>query len=99
MSDTAVLVIDMLNDYRHPDAQQLADNVAPIIDQLVDLIADADHHDDADLIYVNDNHGDFAADHRAIISAALAGERPDLVEPLVPPPGCRIITKVRHSVF
>jgi nicotinamidase-related amidase len=89
----------MLDDYRHPDAQQLADNVAPIVDELVELIANADDHDDADLIYVNDNHGDFAADHRAIISAALDGERPDLVESLVPPPGCRIITKVRHSVF
>jgi nicotinamidase-related amidase len=99
MSDTAVLVIDMLNDYRHPDAETLAGNVARIIDPLVALIANADHHDDADLLYVNDNHGDFAANHRAIISAALDGECPDLVEPLVPPSGCRIITKVRHSVF
>jgi nicotinamidase-related amidase len=47
MSDTAVLVIDILNDYRHPNAQQLAGNVAPIIDQLVELIANADDHHDA----------------------------------------------------
>jgi nicotinamidase-related amidase len=44
-------------------------------------------------------HGDFAADHHAIISVALDGERPDLVEPTGAAPGCRIITKVRHSVF
>lgn len=88
MSDTAVLVIDMLNDYRHPDAEQLAASVAAIIDPLVGLIAQASAHDDVDLIYVNDNHGDFTADYGAIVEAALAGERPDLVKPLVPAPGC-----------
>jgi len=28
VSDTALLVIDMFNDYRHPDAEQLTANVA-----------------------------------------------------------------------
>ena len=41
MSDTAVLVIDMLNAYRHEDAELLASNVADIIDPLVGLIAEA----------------------------------------------------------
>lgn len=89
----------MFNDYRHPDAEQLADSVAAIIDPLVGLIKDADGRDDVDLIYVNDNHGDFTADHHALISAALDGDRPELVKPLLPQPGSRIITKVRHSVF
>jgi nicotinamidase-related amidase len=39
MSDTAVLVIDMLNTYRHKDAELLAPNVADIIDPLVGIIA------------------------------------------------------------
>ncbi|OBK11084.1 cysteine hydrolase family protein [Mycobacterium asiaticum] len=99
MSKTALLVIDMFNDYDHPDAEPLADNVADIIDPLVGLIGDAQSHDDVDLIYVNDNHGDFTADHRAIINSALEGKRPELVKPLIPPPDSRIITKVRHSVF
>lgn len=94
-----MLVIDMFNDYDHPDAEPLADNVADIIDPLVGLIGDAQSHDDVDLIYVNDNHGDFTADHRAIINSALEGKRPELVKPLIPPPDSRIITKVRHSVF
>lgn len=99
MSDTALLVIDMFNDYSHEDAEQLTANVAKIVDPLVDLIRDAHRRDDVDLIYVNDNHGDFTADHNAIFNAALNGERPDLVEPLKPPPGCDILTKVRHSAF
>ncbi|GFG65983.1 putative isochorismatase hydrolase EntB [Mycobacterium kubicae] len=99
VSDTALLVIDMFNDYRHPDADQLATNVGNIIDPLVSLIDDANEHDGVDLIYVNDNHGDFTAEPHDIISSAVDGEHPDLVRPLVPPAGTRLITKVRHSVF
>ena len=99
VSDTAVLIIDMFNDYDHPDAEQLADNVAGIIDPLVALVDDARGHDGVDLIYVNDNHGNFTADRQAIISSALNGKRPELVKPLVPPDDTYLLTKVRHSVF
>ncbi len=99
VSDTAVLIIDMFNDYDHPDAEQLADNVAGIIDPLVALIDDARDRDGVDLIYVNDNHGNFTADRQAIISSALDGKRPELVKPLVPPDDTYLLTKVRHSVF
>jgi nicotinamidase-related amidase len=99
MSDTAVLVIDMLNAYRHEDAELLIPNVADIIDPLVGIIAKAQQRDDVDLIYVNDNYGDFTAEFSDIVAAALDGERPDLVEPIVPVKGCRMLTKVRHSVF
>src|SRR5206468_2010236 len=64
MSDTAVLVIDMLNAYRHEDAEKLVPNVAEILDPMVSLISVARERDDVDLIYVNDNYGDFAADHK-----------------------------------
>jgi nicotinamidase-related amidase len=99
VSDTAVLVIDMLNTYRHPDAEQLAANVADIIDALVELVGLGRNRQDADLIYVNDNYGDFTADFQALVRAAVTGERPDLVEPVVPVSGDHILTKVRHSVF
>jgi nicotinamidase-related amidase len=99
MSATAVLVIDMLNDYRHPDAEQLADSVSPIIDPLVGLIDEANAHSDVDLIYVNDNRGDFTADYESIITAALGGARPDLVTPVIPEPDWLRLIKVRHSVF
>lgn len=99
VSDTAVLIIDMFNDYDHPDAEPLADNVAGIIDPLVGLVDDARAQDGVDLIYVNDNHGNFTADRHAIISSALNGKRPELVKPLVPPDDTYVLTKVRHSVF
>lgn len=99
MADTAVLVVDMLNAYQHPDADLLARNVTEIIDPLCGLIARAGSSDAVDLIYVNDNYGDFTADFRDIVRSALGGERPDLVEPIVPQSGCRLVTKVRHSAF
>ena len=99
MSDTAVLAIDMLNAYRHEDAELLIPNVAAIIDPLAGLISVARERDDVDLIYVNDNYGDFTADHDDIVRSALQGARPDLVKPIVPEEDCRFLIKVRHSAF
>lgn len=99
MSKTALLVIDMFNTYDHPDAEQLADNVADVVDPIAELVARAAGRDDVDLVYVNDNYGDFTANHSDLIGAALEGARPDLVRPLVPAPESRFLTKVRHSAF
>ena len=99
MSDVAVLVIDMMNTYRHPDAEKLAPHVAEIIDPLAGLVAEARDRDDVDLIYVNDNYGDFTAQFSDLTQAALDGERPELVKPILPGDGCRLMTKVRHSAF
>lgn len=99
MSGTAVLVVDMLNAYDHPDADKLIPNVEPIIDPISDLVARTHASEDDHVIYVNDNYGDFTADHRSLVTAALGGRRPDLVGPITPPPNCKMMTKVRHSAF
>jgi len=99
VSDTAVLVIDMMNTYAHPDADRLMPRVEQIIDPLAALVSTADSRDDVHLIYVNDNYGDFTAEFSDLVQAALTGDRPDLVKPIVPPKGVRMLTKVRHSAF
>ncbi|HYZ68468.1 MAG TPA: isochorismatase family cysteine hydrolase [Mycobacterium sp.] len=99
MSEVAVLVIDMLNTYEHEDADVLVGNVADVIDPLAGLISRARGHDDVDLVYVNDNYGDFDADFRDIVDAALHGARPDLVEPIAPDENSLRLLKVRHSAF
>lgn len=99
VSDTVVLVIDMLNTYTHPDAEKLSPHVEEIIEPLSGLISKASSRDDVDLIYVNDNYGDFTAGFGDLVRSALNGDRPDLVEPIVPPEDCRKMTKVRHSAF
>jgi nicotinamidase-related amidase len=99
MSDTCVLVVDMMNTYDHPDAEDLIPNVATIIDPLADLVRRAREADDVDMVYVNDNYGNFAAQFSDIVHAALDGARPDLVKPIVPSDEFRVMTKVRHSAF
>ena len=99
MSDTAVLVIDMMNTYAHPDADTLIPNVGKILDPLADLVRRARESDDVDLVYVNDNYGNFTAQFSDLVDAACHGARPELVDPIAPAAGSRTITKVRHSAF
>jgi nicotinamidase-related amidase len=99
MSDTALLVIDMFNTYTHPDGDVLAENAADIIEPVSDLVARSADRDDVELVYVNDNYGDFTATQADIVQAALDGARPELVRPLTPAPDSRFLTKVRHSAF
>jgi nicotinamidase-related amidase len=99
VSDTAVLVIDMLNSYQHEDADKLISSVQTVVEPIAALASQARERDDVDLIYVNDNFGDFTADQDVLVRQALDGERPDLVEPIVPGEGVPFLQKVRHSAF
>lgn len=99
MAHTTVLVIDMLNAYRHADAALLTPNVAAIIESLAALVNRGRRRPDVDVIYVNDNFGDFTGTWDTIVANALRGERPDLVKPILPPDDCLHLSKVRHSAF
>jgi nicotinamidase-related amidase len=97
--DTALIVIDMLNPYDHEHAEILVESVEAMVTPLAGLIEDAKHADGVDLIYVNDNYEDFTATSEDLVRRALNGERPDLVEPIVPPDDVEFLQKVRHSAF
>jgi nicotinamidase-related amidase len=98
MAHSALIVIDMLNPYEHEDADELAANVEGMVAPLRELIERA-HESDVELVYVNDNYGDFTAGRDDIVERAVGGRHPELVEPLVPPDGCAFLQKVRHSAF
>ncbi|MDT5112424.1 MAG: hypothetical protein QOE20_4314, partial [Mycobacterium sp.] len=97
--ETALVVVDMLNPYQHEDADELADSVAEIVETLAGLIDRVRDGDDVDVIYVNDNYGDFTASRDDIVRKALDGARPDLIEPIVPDAHWPFLEKVRHSAF
>ncbi|WP_329254162.1 cysteine hydrolase [Actinoallomurus sp. NBC_01490] len=99
MSVTALIVIDMLNSYDHEDGDRLAAEAERIAEPLHGLIGRARERDDVRVLYVNDNFGDFSASRQDLIDQALDGRRPDIVEPILPPPDATFLTKVRHSVF
>ena len=89
----------MLNSYRHKDAEKLVPSVAEVVEPIAGLINRTKKRDDVDLIYVNDNYGDFTASRDDLVRQALEGERPDLVKPIVPDDDIRFLQKVRHSAF
>jgi nicotinamidase-related amidase len=98
MPRRALVVIDMINTYDHPDADRLrasAEKVVPVLGDLVERARDAG----APVIYVNDNFGEWRSDHRTIVDDALAGEHASLVEPLVPDDEAMFVLKARHSIF
>jgi nicotinamidase-related amidase len=94
----AVIVIDMLNPYEHEDAEPLMDSVEHALPALCSLIQGAS---DAGLltVYVNDNHGDWSAGRRKLVTRALDGARRTLVEPIVPDEDTPFVVKARHSIF
>ncbi|GGK62443.1 isochorismatase [Sphaerisporangium melleum] len=99
MATTALLVIDMLSPYAHEDVELLEGSAEQVVPPLAELVRRAHDREDVELVYVNDNHGDFTASREEIEDRARKGRRPDLVEPLLAPPDCAFLTKVRHSAF
>src|SRR5690349_4054698 len=94
----ALIVTDMLNRYEHDDAEPLLDSVRDVVPRLRDLIVQARERELL-VAYVNDNHGDWTAGREELSEAAMGGQAPELVEPLLPPPDLPFIVKARHSVF
>jgi nicotinamidase-related amidase len=95
---TALLVVDMLNPYEHDDADQLIQSVETIVNPLRELIARA-KDEGTELIYVNDNYGDWKVSWQELADRALNGARPELVEPLLPPDDADFVMKARHTIF
>jgi nicotinamidase-related amidase len=97
-NDTALLVVDMLNPYEHADAQALIESVRHAAPAIQGLVAQA-RELEVPIVYVNDNHGDWAATRDTLCERAMSGEQRSLVEPLLPPEDAAFVTKARHSVF
>jgi nicotinamidase-related amidase len=95
---SALIVVDMLNPYDHEDADRLIDSVEHVIEPISQLVERATGSG-ADLIYVNDNYGDWNSSSEELAQRALDGRRPDLIEPLLPPEGADFVIKARHTIF
>ncbi|HET9123400.1 MAG TPA: isochorismatase family cysteine hydrolase [Solirubrobacteraceae bacterium] len=95
---TALLVVDMLNSYDHPDAEPLMSSVREVVPVIGRLVADARERE-LTVVYVNDNHGDWTAGRNELVKAAREGRDRSLVDPIVPPPNAPLVIKARHSIF
>ena len=99
MAKTALIVVDMLNHYEHEDADRLVGSVEQVLPPLRDLIARAHEPEDVMTVYVNDNHDDWESNRDDLLKVALDGNRPDLVEPIMPRDEHLFLAKTRHSIF
>jgi nicotinamidase-related amidase len=94
----ALIVIDMLNQYDHEDADRLATSVETTIPAIRALL-DRARDDEVPIIYVNDNYGDWNTSADELGRRALEGRHPELVEPILPPEDASFVIKARHSIF
>jgi nicotinamidase-related amidase len=94
VSKSALIVVDMINSYDHPDAEKLTPSVEKVVPRIKELI------DDSDLtIYVNDNFGHWHSNRDDLVRNALQGEYGKLVEPIRPNDDAIFVVKARHSIF
>ncbi|MDT0478357.1 isochorismatase family cysteine hydrolase, partial [Streptomyces sp. DSM 41014] len=98
MGNSALIVIDMINAYDHPDAELLVPSVRAALPQLTRLI-DRARTEGVPVIYANDNFGEWRSHHGEIIEKTLAGKNAELVEPILPDDDSLFVVKARHSIF
>jgi nicotinamidase-related amidase len=98
MPRSAVIVVDMINQYDHPDAEALAGSVRRALPQMVQVVERA-AAEDVLTIYVNDNFGAWTSNRDELVEQALGGAYAHLVEPLRPKPETPFVVKARHSAF
>jgi nicotinamidase-related amidase len=95
---TALILVDMLNPYEHPDADRLAVGVESAVPAIGKLLGRAEEAD-TPVVYVNDNYGDWNSSAQQLTERAMQGAHPELVEPVLPRDGHSFVIKARHSIF
>jgi len=95
VSKPALIVVDMVNSYDHPDAEKLTESVETVLPTITDVIDGWD----GPTIYVNDNFGQWRSNRDDLLETALAGEFRSLVEPIAPKDDAMFVVKARHSIF
>jgi nicotinamidase-related amidase len=95
---TAVLVIDMLTDYDHPDGDALQESARDVVPVIAGLLERA-REEDVPVIWINDNHGAWSEDREALIAAVRRDGDAALIDPVVPDEDAPFVFKARHSIF
>jgi nicotinamidase-related amidase len=96
----ALIVVDMLNTYAHPDGERCAQRARDVLPAMCEAIDRAREDDDTSLIWANDNYDLWTSDRAQLVDHVLA-EAPDreLIEPVLPRDEDELILKARHSIF
>jgi nicotinamidase-related amidase len=95
---SALVVVDMINPYEFPDSDAVARHAPDAVENIAALL-DRARGDGVQVIYVNDNYGDWNSSHEELVANAREGRHPELVEPITPEAGDAFVIKARHSIF
>ncbi len=97
-SDTALIVIDMLGAYDHPDGEALRESARTAVPAIARLLAKA-RETGTLIVYVNDNYGDWTAGRSELVDRTREGVGPELVDDIAPSDDVPFLLKARHSIF
>jgi nicotinamidase-related amidase len=95
----ALLLVDVVNDFRHEDADTL---LASFRQRHGAIVAALEHARKRGIpvVYANDNFGDWHGDASRLVRDAIEnGRGGDLVEAVAPRDGDRFVVKPRYSAF
>ena len=94
----ALLVIDVLNDFRHDEGDRLHASFQRRFEGLRSALEGARGRG-VPVIFVNDHHGEWATDRRRLVERALAGKGGRQMEALTPADVEPLLVKPRYSAF
>jgi nicotinamidase-related amidase len=100
MPSTALLLIDVINDFDFPEAPQLLRHAIPMAQRIAELKRRARDHK-LPVIYCNDNFGRWRSDFAAQVEHCLKGKNPgrEIVQLLQPEKDDYFVLKPKHSGF
>ena len=94
----ALLLVDVINDFRHEDGDTLLESFRERHGALLRALEEA-REKDVPVIYANDNFGVWDGNGPRLVEEARGGRAGDLVEQLAPAPDDRFVVKPRYSAF
>jgi nicotinamidase-related amidase len=95
----ALLLVDVVNDFRHEDADKLLASFRERHDAIVAALERARARD-IPVVYANDNFGEWHGDASRLVQEAVErGRAGDLVAAIAPRDGDRFVVKPRYSAF
>jgi nicotinamidase-related amidase len=95
----ALLLVDVINDFRHEDGEQLLASFRERHAALVAALEQA-RGDNLPVVYANDNAGVWDGDAPGLVRRAVeTGAAGELVAAIAPRPGERVVVKPRYSAF
>jgi nicotinamidase-related amidase len=94
----ALLLVDVINDFRHEDGERLLASFRERLDGLTAAISQA-RDAETPIVYANDNRGQWDGDRDRLVREALEGPGGDLVDAIAPREGDRFVVKPRYSGF